>query len=65
MDHRTLGQRVLAKAAARIGGAEQLAKYLAVPPATLEMWLEGGEVPPVEAVRRAVDLLIDGSDSTS
>ena len=28
-------------------------------PATLETWLDGAEVPPVEAILRAVDLVID------
>lgn len=59
MDTRALAQRVLARAAARIGSADRLAKYLAVPPAKLEIWLQGDEVPPVEAILRAVDLIID------
>ena len=59
MDHRALGQHVLAKAAARIGGADELAKYLAVAPEKLELWLSGAEVPPVAVVLRAVDLVID------
>jgi DNA-binding transcriptional regulator YdaS (Cro superfamily) len=50
----------MAKAAARIGGANKLAEYLAVAPARLELWLNGSEVPPVEVTLRAVDLLIDG-----
>lgn len=50
---------MLARAAARIGGADRLARYLAVAPATLETWLDGAEVPPVEAILRAVDLVID------
>ena len=50
---------MLARAAARIGGADRLAKYLAVAPATLDIWLAGAEVPPVEAILRAVDLVID------
>jgi len=59
IDPRALGQHVLAEAAARKGGAEQLAEYLAVAPARLELWLNGTEVPPVEVILRAVDLLID------
>ncbi len=59
MDTRALAQRVLAKATARIGGADRLAKYLGVAPATLEIWLQGTEVPPVEAILRAVDLVVD------
>jgi hypothetical protein len=59
MDHRALGQQVLAKAAARIGGVDRLADYLAVAPARLALWLDGTEVPPVETILRAVDLLID------
>lgn len=59
METRALAQRVLARAAARIGGADRLAKYLAVPPATLDTWLDGSVVPPVEAILRAVDLVVD------
>lgn len=59
MDTRALAQRLLARAAARIGGADRLAKYLAVAPETLELWLAGTEVPPVEAMLRAVDLVLD------
>ena len=59
METRALAQRVLAKAAARIGGADRLAKYLGVDPATLEIWLRGNEIPPVEAILRAVDLVVD------
>jgi len=59
MDTGALAQRVLAKAAARLGSADRLARHLAVPPATLEIWLLGTEVPPVEAILRAVDLVID------
>ncbi|HYL89484.1 MAG TPA: hypothetical protein VEU32_12070 [Burkholderiales bacterium] len=54
-----MAQRVLARAAARVGGADRLAKYLAVAPTTLDTWLQGIEVPPVEAILRAVDLVID------
>lgn len=59
METRALAQRVLARAAARVGGADRLAKYLAVAPTTLDTWLQGIEVPPVEAILRAVDLVID------
>lgn len=59
MDTRGLAQRVLARAATRIGGADRLAKHLGVPPATLEVWLQGTEVPPVEMILKAVDLVID------
>ena len=63
METRALAQRVLAKAAARIGGADRLAKYLGVEPATLEIWLRGNAIPPVEAILRAVDLVIDDRSS--
>ena len=59
METRALAQRVLARAAARIGGTDRLAKYLAVAPSTLDIWLQGIEVPPVEAILRAVDLVVD------
>jgi hypothetical protein len=63
MDTQALAQRVLARAAVRIGGADRLASYLAVTPATLDVWLQGGEVPPVEAILRAVDLVVDERSS--
>ena len=47
METRALAQRVLARAALRIGGADRLARYLAVEPATLD------------AILRAVDLVVD------
>jgi DNA-binding transcriptional regulator YdaS (Cro superfamily) len=63
MDTRALAQRVLARAATRIGSADRLARYLGVQPATLEVWLQGSEVPPVEAILRAVDLVVDDRSS--
>jgi hypothetical protein len=39
--------------------ADRLAKYLGVPPETLEVWRQGREIPPVEAILRAVDLVVD------
>jgi hypothetical protein len=65
MDTRALAQRVLAKAAVRVGGADRLAAYLKVTPEELEVWLTGKAVPPVEVVLRAADLLIDEDPSTS
>ena len=59
METRALAQRVLAKAAARIGSADRLAKYLGVEPATLELWLQGSQIPPVEVILRAVDLVVE------
>lgn len=47
----------------RLGGADRLARYLAVAPATLDIWLAGTEVPPVEAILRAVDLVLDERDA--
>ena len=38
-------------------------RALAVAPATLEVWLSGAEVPPVDAILRAVDLVIDERNS--
>jgi len=59
METQGLGQKVLAKAAVKIGGAAALARYLRVEPALLDRWLAGREVPPVEMVLRAVDLVVD------
>ena len=63
MDTCALGRRVLAKAAARLGSADRLAAYLKVPPARLELWLSGAEVPPAETILRAVDLVVDDRDA--
>ena len=59
METQGLAQRVLAKAAVRVGGPGPLATYLGVTPVTLEQWLQGREVPPAETLRRAVDLVRD------
>lgn len=59
METGALAQRVLARAALKIGGADALAAYLKVPPATLELWLAGRAVPPAETVLRAVALLVE------
>jgi hypothetical protein len=64
METRALAQRVLAKAAVRIGGADRLAAYLKVTPEELEVWLTGKAVPPVELILRATDLLV-GENPTS
>ena len=59
METQALGQKVLAKAAVKVGGPAALATYLGVAPATLDRWLQGLEVPPAETLRRAVDLVRD------
>lgn len=59
METQGLGQKVLAKAAVKVGGAAALARYLRVEPTVLDRWLAGHEVPPVETVLRAVDLVAD------
>lgn len=58
METHALAQRVLVRAAAKAGGAEQLAKYLGVTPGRLADWMSGSKVPPVDVILRAVDLVI-------
>jgi hypothetical protein len=62
METHALAQRVLVRAARRIGGAEALAAHLRVAPARLARWLAGKEVPPTEILLRAVDVVVDERD---
>lgn len=57
-----LAQRVLRKAAAKVGGAEALARYLGVPARTLHEWLESQRLPPAEYIHKAADLVLDDKD---
>jgi len=58
MGSKTLAQRILISAAAEIGGAELLARYLKVEIVVLERWMAGGEVPPAATVLRAVEVVM-------
>ena len=57
-----LAQRVLTKAARKLGSEELLAKHLGVPDSTLRGWINGEQVPPADLIRRAADLVLDEKD---
>ena len=65
METHALGQRVLAKAALRVGGASALAACLKVSESQLAAWLAGTAVPPAEVIMRAVGLVLDEPGATS
>jgi transcriptional regulator with XRE-family HTH domain len=56
-----LSQRILAKCARELGGAAALAKHLGISESTLAEWLSGGQVPPVEAIMKAIAPLISAA----
>lgn len=51
--------RAVEKAAALIGGQEQLATYLGVSPEELRKWMADMAKPPLKTFLRIVDLIID------
>jgi len=48
---------LLQRAAETLGGAEALARYLAVPPVRVRIWLRGLIAPPDDVFLRLIDLL--------
>lgn len=52
-----LAQRVLTKAAKKMGSPELLAQHLGVSPSVLTEWINGKEVPPAELIHKAADLV--------
>jgi hypothetical protein len=54
-----LAQRILVKAAHKLGGVGALSKLLGVGEATLADWIAGRYVPPAEIILKAVSPLID------
>ena len=57
MDVRTCYTETLACAAATIGGAERLARFLNVPHGRLLGWLAGEEAPPNQVFLDALDVI--------
>ena len=55
--------RALRKAAELIGGREQLARILQVPPAQIELWIADEAKPPREIFLRIVDIILDETAS--
>jgi transcriptional regulator with XRE-family HTH domain len=54
----TVQTRVLHRACQKLGGVEQLARFLNVPAATVYRWLEGESVPPTAVFLKAVDIVM-------
>ena len=57
----TVYARTLKRAAELLGGDERLARYLAVAPSRLALWLAGAEAPPTEVFLNAVDIVTDAA----
>ena len=55
-----LSQRVLMKAAERLGGIGELARHLGVGEATISEWIAGKSIPPTDVILKVVDPLIAG-----
>ena len=60
MDVRNVYTETLACAAATIGGAPRLAKFLDVSHSRLVRWLSGEEAPPQDVFLDALDVIADG-----
>ncbi len=60
MDVRNRYTETLQDAAATIGGATRLAKFLDVPRPRLLSWLAGEETPPDQIFLDALDVIADG-----
>ena len=59
MEIQGLSQRILAKAAHKLGGVGALAKHLGVGEATVGEWLSGRHIPTAEIILQAVSVLVD------
>ena len=60
MDQRTRYAATLSRAEQTLGGRDRLARFLNVPREKLEAWLNGAEVPPLEAFLGSLDVIADG-----
>ena len=60
MDVRTIHTETLSCAAATIGGADKLARFLKVSRKHLSRWLAGEEAPPNQVFLDALDVIADG-----
>jgi hypothetical protein len=60
MDVRNVYTETLACAAATMGGAPRLAKFLNVSHGRLARWLAGEEAPPQDVFLDALDVIADG-----
>ncbi len=60
MDQRELYARALSHAAVTLGGRARLAAFLRVPEQTVDDWLDGEQVPPLDAFLDSLDVIADG-----
>lgn len=60
MGQRDVYARTLSRAAVALGGRTQLADFLHVPEETLDAWLDGDKMPPLEAFLDSLDVIADG-----
>ena len=58
----TVYTRTLHRACEVLGGLDALARQLAVPAATLALWIDGPEQPPLEVFLAAVDIVLLGAE---
>ena len=54
-----VGRRVLARAAAKLGGVEALAEHLAIRQRLLQSYITGAEPVPDALFLRAIDIILD------
>jgi hypothetical protein len=59
MDTVRVGRRVLARAAAKLGGVEPLAAYLKIGQRVLQYYITGREPVPDALVLRAIDVILE------
>ena len=57
-----LAQRVLTKAAQKMGSPELLAQHLGVSISILREWINGEKLPPADLIHKAADLVRDDND---
>jgi hypothetical protein len=60
MDQRTRYATTLSRAEETLGGRDRLARFLNVSPEKIAAWVNGKEVPPLEAFLGSLDVIADG-----
>ena len=60
MDAQSVYERLISRAANRIGGTAALSERLGIPHAKLIGWLEGREIPDMPTVLQIVEVFLDG-----
>jgi DNA-binding transcriptional regulator YdaS (Cro superfamily) len=59
VDKNKIGAKVLARAAAKVGGARALAQHLGISPGVLSRYVTGTAAVPDSIFLRAVDVILD------